>query len=193
MAEMNPNLIDYIRRYIEISETEIDLFQTYLIPTEIKKNEYLLKVGKTCMARYFIIKGCLRLYYIDNKGNEQIIHFGIDNWWITDYESLINRTPSKLYIQATEDTELLELHQKPFEELCAKLPKIERLFRIIMEKTYIASQKRLEYMLSLSGEELYKKFIAANPEFSQRVPQYMIASLLGMTPEFISKIRAKKS
>jgi len=189
---MNPNLIDYIRRYIHITDAEIEIFGTYLQAKKIKKKEYLLKEGNTCNTRYYITKGCLRLYYINSKGNEQIIHFGIDNWWITDYESLINQNPCKLYIQATEDTELLELHKDAFEELCQKLPKVERLFRIIMEKTYIASQKRIEYMFSLTGEELYNTFISSNPEFAQRVPQYMIASLLGMTPEFISKVRAKK-
>ncbi|WP_199185035.1 Crp/Fnr family transcriptional regulator [Aquimarina sp. I32.4] len=189
---IHPNLIEYIRRYIDLSDTEFKLFYSFLQPRLLKKKEFLLIPNKICKSRYYITKGCLRLYYIDPKGNEQIIHFGIDNWWITDYESLINKTPSKLYIQATENTEVLELHQNAFEELCHKLPKTERFFRIIMEKTFIASQRRLEYMFSLTGEELYTSFISANPEFSQRVPQYMIASLLGMTPEFISKIRAKK-
>ncbi len=189
---MNPDLIKYINRYIQFSETEIDLFNSYLRPKTLKKKEFLLKEGQLCKSRYFITKGCIRLYYIDHKANEQIIHFGIDNWWITDYESLINKIPSKLCIQATENTKILELPQETFDELCFKLPKIERLFRIIMEKTYIASQKRLEYMFSLTGEELYHKFIASNPEFIQRVPQYMIASFLGMTPEFVSKIRANK-
>ena len=189
---MIPNLINYIKRYIKISESEINLFNSYLKPKKLNKKEYLLKPDKICKSRYFITKGCLRVFYIDNKGNEQIVHFAIENWWITDYESLVNQVPSKLHIQTTEETEILELNQKDFETLCNIHPKIERLFRIIMEKTYIASQKRLEYMFSLSGEELYKTFITTNPEFSQRVPQYMIASYLGMTPEFISKIRAKK-
>lgn len=189
---MNLNLIKYIRRYIDISETEFEVFYSYLKPKKLKKKDFLLKAGKICKSRYFITKGCIRLYYMNAKGYEQIIHFGIDNWWITDYESLINKTPSKLFIQATENTEILDLPQGTFDELCLKLPKIERLFRIIMEKTYIASQKRIEYMFNLSGEELYHKFISTNPDFAQRVPQYMIASLLGMTPEFISKIRANK-
>lgn len=189
---MNPNLIEYIKRYIDISQFEIDLFNLYLKPRILKKKEFLLKEGQTCKSRYFVAKGCIRLYSTDNKGNEQIIHFGIDNWWITDFESLINKSPSKLFIQAIENTEILELPQVTFDELCFKLPKIERLFRIIMEKTYVASQKRLEYMFSLSGEELFKHFIATNPEFTQRVPQYMIASYLGMTPEFVSKIKANK-
>jgi len=189
---MNPNLTEYIKRYITISQTEIDLFNSYLKPRTLRKKDFLLKEGQTCISRYFITKGCIRLYYIDLKGNEQIIHFGIDNWWITNYESLINKIPSKLFIQATEDTEILELPQDIFDELCFKLPKIERLFRIIMEKAYIASQKRIEYMFSQSGEEMFKHFIATNPEFTQRVPQYMIASYLGMTPEFVSKIKAIK-
>lgn len=189
---MNPNLIEYIKRYISISETEIDVFQSYLKPKKLKKKDFLLKEGQYCKSRYFITKGCIRLFYIDQKGNEQIIHFGIDNWWITDYESLTNEIPSKLYIQAIENTEILELSQDDFERLSVVLPKTERLFRIIMEKTYIAIQRRIEYMYSKSGKELFDIFISSNPEFTQRVPQYMIASYLGMSPEFISKIKSKK-
>ncbi|MEE9364149.1 MAG: Crp/Fnr family transcriptional regulator [Cellulophaga sp.] len=189
---MNQNLTEYIRRYISISEDEVALFQSYLMPKTLKKREFLLKEGKICKSRYYITKGCIRLYYIDTKGNEQIIHFGIDNWWITDYESLVNETASEVYIQAIEKTELLELPEKSFDELCHKLPQIERLFRKIMEKTYIAIQKRVGYLYSLTGEELFNTFISANPEFAQRVPQYMIASYLGMSPEFVSKIKAKK-
>lgn len=143
---MNPNLMEYIRRYISISETEINTFQSYLKSKKIKKKEFLLKQGQFCKSRYFITKGCIRLFYLDNKGNEQIVHFGIDNWWITDYESLINKTPSKLYIQAIENTELLELPQETFEELCMEIPQTERLFRIIMEKTYSYSKKNRVYV-----------------------------------------------
>jgi len=189
---MHQELKDYIKRYIDISETELMVFQSYLIQKKIRKKEFLLREGITCKSRYFITKGCVRMYYIDHKTNEQIIHFGIDNWWITDYQSLIYKEPSKLYIQATENTELLELSQFNFEKLCLELPKTERLFRKIMEKTYIAIQNRMEYMISLSGEEFFRKFITSNPDFAQRVPQYMIASYLGMTPEFVSKLRAKK-
>ncbi|WP_064965470.1 Crp/Fnr family transcriptional regulator [Tenacibaculum ovolyticum] len=188
---MATNLIEYIKRYVDISETEINLFKSYLKPRILKKKEFLLNEGQICKSRYFITKGCVRLYYISNKGNEQIIHFGIDNWWITDYESLINKTPSNLYIQATEHTTLFELTQDKFDELCLKLPQTEQLFRKIMEKSYIASQKRIEYMFSLTGEELFNDFITANPDFTKRVPQYMIASYLGMSPEFVSKIKRK--
>ena len=140
---MSPILIEYIKRYVSFSETEIEAFQPYLKPKKIRKKEFLLKAGQFCKSRYFITTGCVRLFYIDSKANEQIIHFGIDNWWISDYDSLINKEPSKLFIQAIEDTELLELPQESFEQLCQKVPKTEQLFRKIMEKTYIATQKRI--------------------------------------------------
>lgn len=189
---MNDNLTKYIKRYISIPENEIASFQSYLKPKKLKKKEFLLKEGQVCKSRYFITSGCIRLFYIDKKGNEQIIHFAIDNWWITDYESLVNAAPSTLYIQAIETTELLELPEETFDQLCNQIPQIERLFRKIMEKTYIAIQKRMEYMFSLNGEEVFNTFVSANPGFIQRVPQYMIASYLGMSPEFVSKIKARK-
>lgn len=187
---MNKNLSVYINRYVSFTEEELEIFQSYLIPKTVRKKEFILKEGNYCTSRYFIAKGCVRLFYIDKKGNEQIIHFGIDNWWITEYESLINKDPSKVFIQALEPTELLELSEDSFEELCKKVPKTEQLFRKIMEKTYIAAQKRIEYIFSLNGEEQFQLFVNANPEFTQRVPQYMIASYLGMSPEFVSKVKA---
>lgn len=189
---MNTQLSHYIRRYIAISDSELELFNAALSPKKLATKEYLLQAGRICTSRYFITKGCLQLYYINTKGNNQIVHFGLDNWWITDYESLIHQVPSKLYIQAIEPTEILALNIASFEKLCQQLPKVERLFRIIMERSYVAAQRRLEFMFSLSGEELYRTFIAANPTFAQRIPQYMLASYLGFTPEFLSKIRAKK-
>ncbi|WP_298532892.1 Crp/Fnr family transcriptional regulator [uncultured Algibacter sp.] len=189
---MNPDLIAYIKRFVDISNEEIDIFNSYLKPKELSRKAFLLNEGQVCKSRYFVNSGCVRLYYINNKGNEQIIHFAIDNWWITDYESLINKTPSKLYIQAIEKTSLYELPEESFDALCEEVLNAERLFRKIMEKTYVAIQKRIEYIYSLSGEQLFETFISANPEFTQRVPQYMIASYLGMSPEFISKIKSKK-
>ncbi|MFY0600877.1 MAG: Crp/Fnr family transcriptional regulator [Cyclobacteriaceae bacterium] len=190
---MNTSLIDYIRRYIDLSDEECDLFHSFLKPRKIKKKEHLLQAGDICKSRYYISEGCVRLYYFDKKTNEQIIHFAIDNWWTTDYDSLINQAPSGLFIQAIEDTKILELRNESFEKLCNELPRVERLFRIIMEKTFIASQRRTAYMLSQSGKELYDTFTSENLGFTQRIPQYMLASYLGMTPEFISKLRAGKN
>lgn len=191
-TEIDPNLAEYIKRYISISDEELTLVASFLTPKKLKKKEYLLQEGRICHSRYFVTKGCFRVYYLDPKGVEQIVHFGLEYWWITDYNSLIAQCPSVMNIQAIEDAEVLVLNEEKLEELCAKLPKIERFFRKIMEKTYMAIQKRMEYMFSMSGEEMYDVFVTANPEFARRVPQYMLASYLGFTPEFLSKMKAKK-
>ncbi|WP_062057063.1 Crp/Fnr family transcriptional regulator [Aquimarina longa] len=187
---MDTGLAEYVRNYIDISDEEMKLFYKYLTVRKFKKKEYLLREGEICKARYFIIKGCIRSYYIDEKGVERILDFGIDKWWFTNYVSLINNKPSENFIQAIENLEVLQLHRDCFDELLEKLPKIDRLFRLIMEKTHIAYLNRIKYMHSLSGEDMYKKFIQANPKFMQRVPQYMVASYLGLSPEFVSKVKA---
>ncbi|WP_271784977.1 Crp/Fnr family transcriptional regulator [Aquimarina algiphila] len=188
---MITDLTQYVRNYIEISDEEMELFYQYLKVIKLKKKAYVLEEGKVCRARYFIIKGCLRSYYIDEKGIEQIMDFAIDKWWYTNYNSLLDQSPSENFIQALEDTVLLELSLDSFEELTTKLPKIDRLFRIIMERTVIANSNRIKYTRVLSGEEMYQVFLKANPQFFQRVPQYMIASYLGLSPEFISKIKKR--
>lgn len=188
---MITNLAEYTRNYIDISDEEMELFYHYLKVKKFKKKEYVLEEGKICRARYFILKGCIRSYYIDEKGVERILDFGIDNWWFTNYKSLVNQSPSENFIQTIEDSVVLELHQDSFEELSAKLPKIDRFFRIITEKTHIAHINKVKYTRNLSGEHLYKQFVLSNPKFSQRVPQYMIASYLGLSPEFVSKVKAK--
>ncbi|EZH71868.1 hypothetical protein ATO12_05685 [Aquimarina atlantica] len=188
---MITTLAAYIRNYIDISDEEMGLFYRHLKVRKFKKKEYVLEEGKICKARYFIVKGCVRSYYIDEKGVERILDFGIDEWWFTNYNSLINQSPSENFIQTIEDSVILELHQDSFDELSAKLPKIDRLFRIITEKTHIAHINKTKYTRSLSGEHLYKQFVLSNPKFSQRVPQYMIASYLGLSPEFVSKVKAR--
>ncbi|MEM7382535.1 MAG: Crp/Fnr family transcriptional regulator [Bacteroidota bacterium] len=186
---MNAELTKYLRRYVTLSPEEDSLFQSYLTPVKLKRKEFAFEQGMLCNSRYFITKGCMRLFYIDPKGHEQIIHFGIDNWWITDYDSLLTNSQTRFNLQAIEPTELLVLKESALEEIYQRIPALERLFRIIMERTYIAGQRRLEYMFSMSSEELYEHFISANPAFIQRIPQYMLASYLGITPEYLSALR----
>jgi CRP/FNR family transcriptional regulator, anaerobic regulatory protein len=189
---MFPVLLTHIRRFVQLSDEEAALLLTLVQYKEVKKKEYLLNYGQVCTANYFIAKGCLRLFVINEKGNEQIVQFGIENWWMTDYDSFEDQKPSRFYIQAVEDAELIKLGKKERDELIDKVPKMERYFRIILQKAYTASQRRLQYIFSISGEERYYQFSEAFPGFVQRIPQYMLASYLGLTPEFISKIRAKK-
>ncbi len=189
---MHNSLINQIKKYINLNEKEMELVLSYLQPKTIKKKEYLLQEGTICTFNSFIDNGCFRSFYIDKKGNEQIVQFGIEDWWLTDYDSFTNQTPSHLYIQALEDSKTLKIERKALEELYTQIPQLERYFRITLQKAYIASQRRIQFIFSLSGEELYDRFSSLFPEFVQRAPQYMLASYLGFTPEFLSKIRGKK-
>ena len=141
---------------------------------------------------YFIIKGCFRQYIINNKGTEQTLQFGIESWWITDYLSFHNNTPSHFYIQAVENSEIIAIDKTVLESLLIQIPKLERYFRIVSQKTFGAAQMRIKFLFTMSAEERYRHFNTLNPEFVQRVPQYMLASYLDFSAEFMSKIRAGK-
>ena len=187
------NLLVHIRKFVSLSEEEEEILSPYLKEKTLKKKDYLLKEGQICMANHFVAKGCLRMFYITEEGNEQMIQFAIDNWWMRDYMSFDSQKPSQFNIQAVENSEIIFLEKKTLEELFTKLPKLERYFRIIVQKAYAASVMRLRYIFTQSGEERFHHFNKSFPEFVQRVPQYMLASYLGFSAEFLSKIRAKKT
>ena len=189
---INENLFLHIKKFVPLTQLEEGILQSYFKSKSVKKKEHLLKEGQKCTANYFILKGCLRMYYITETGTEQIVQFAIDNWWLTDYSSLDSGKPSQFNIQAVENTEVAILDNEIQEELFKKIPALERYFRIILQKAYAASVMRLRYIFTQSGEERFHHFNNSFPEFVQRVPQYMLASYLGFTPEFLSKIRAKK-
>jgi CRP-like cAMP-binding protein len=185
-------LLNHIQKFVVLSEEEQEILLSYITYHEVKKKDYLLRQGQICSANYFILQGCFRLYYMNDDGTEQILHFGIDNWWIADYESLEKQAPSEFYIRAVEPTSIAVLKKSIQEELFSKVPKMERYFRLVFQKAYTASQMRIKYIYTFSGEERYHHFNKSFPGFVQRIPQYMLASYLGFTPEFLSKIRGKK-
>ena len=189
---MLDQLFQHITLFSKLDEEEKNLLNEHCNIKEIKSKQFFLHQGELCKHHYFIIKGCCRSYFVNRKGNEQIVNFGIENWWISDYDSFINGTTSRLNIQATEDTKLLYIDKPSFDLLCNQSHNLERYFRVMTEKAHIAAQRRIGYLFDLSAEEGYELFRSHNPEFLQRVPQYMLASYLGMTPEFLSKIRGKK-
>ena len=160
---------------------------------EVSNKEFLLQAGQVCTASYFIIEGCFRMYLNTDYGTEQIIQFGIDNWWISDYASLESQHPSHHFIQAVEKSSILVIEKQAQGFLFQKIPQLERYFRIIFQRAYTAQLNRIHFILNLSGEERYHHFHDAFPDFVQRVPQYMLASYLGFTPEFLSKVRGRKN
>jgi CRP-like cAMP-binding protein len=189
---MKDSLIAHINKFVKLDEQEIELVCESVNLVTVKKKQFILKADEICRANYFVSKGCMRLYFINRNGQEQITQFSIENWWITDHSSLETGKPSNYYIQAIQDAELVSINKKAYEELLVKVPKMERYFRIILQKAHTASMRRFEYFRDQTDEERYHQFITLFPGFVQRIPQYMLASYLGFTPQFLSKIRGKK-
>jgi signal-transduction protein with cAMP-binding, CBS, and nucleotidyltransferase domain len=181
---MYPELLAHIKRYVQLTPAEEQLLCEKLEPQKLKKKEFLLEAGKHCHGNYFVVK---------DKLNEQIIQFGIENWWITDYDGLMSKQASTCYIQAVEPSEVLLLNEKNQAMLFEQIPRLESYFRIMMQKAYVASQRRIGFIFNQTEEERYRHFSSRFPEFMQRVPQYMLASYLGFTPQFLSRLRAKKA
>jgi CRP-like cAMP-binding protein len=186
---MKEQIKKYFGRYVEFSDTEIDEIYSELKVRVFQKKEFFLEENTVCKYNYFIIKGVVRSYYIDERGNEKITQFAIDNWWITNMESFIKETPSTQYLQALEETKVLYLSKETLEKLYSRYPKLERLFRIITENMLIANLRKSDIFLQMRSKERYANFAEAVPDFIQRVPQYMIASYLEITPEYLSELR----
>ncbi len=182
----------YLNRYVTFEDHEVDYFYNNLTEKHYGKKAYLLRHGKVCKHYYFIIEGLVRTFYIDNYGKERITQFAIENWWVTDMESLKKEQASVNNIQALEDTLALAVHKDQLEKLYAEIPKLERFFRVITENMLIAIQKRNEYYLKMNSKDLYESLLNSLPEFTQRVPQYMLASYLEITPEYLSELRRKR-
>jgi CRP-like cAMP-binding protein len=189
---MYENLVNHIQRFVRLTADEQAILSSYLNFREVARKEHILNEGQICSANHFIIKGCFRMYSITETGLEQIVHFGIENWWITDYMSLDRVQPSQFSIQAVERSSIAILHKSMQDELFARVPTLERYFRLVLQRAYAASVMRVKFIFTESGEERFNNFKQAFPEFIQRIPQYMLASYLGFTPEFLSKIRAKR-
>ena len=189
---MFSELFNHINRFVNLSNEDQAILASLLKCASFKKKSFLLEQGEICKANYFVVKGCLRLYFIDIKGAEQTTQFAIENWWISDLTSFIFQKPTDFYIQAAETTEVILIEHRHYEEMLNRLPVLEKYFRLLYQKLHQASQIRIKYLYSQTAEERYTNFNKLFPEFVQRVPQYMLASYLGFTPEFLSKIRAKK-
>ena len=189
---MHNNIIRHLRKFIDLSENEVVVFNKYVETHQFKKKEFITLESKVCNYLYFVEKGCLRMYFINKKGVEQITQFALDGWWISDYQSFMNSTPSGYYIQAIEESRIVSIENQNLELLLSELPQLERYFRIMMQKAVAGAQLRSKLLYEMTKEEFYYHFSTSFPEFMLRVPQYMIASYLGLTPEYLSELRKKK-
>ena len=189
---MLENLKNHIARFVEIDEQDYAEILPYFRVVQAKKKQNLLTEGKVCKSNYFVSKGCLRLFFVNEKGIEQTIQFALENWWIADYTSFSSQKPSGFYIQAVERSEVLALDFVSQEEMLHRFPQMERYFRLVHQRAHAATQFRIKFLYSLSKEEFYNHFNKLYPEFVQRIPQYLLASFLGLTPEYLSEIRGRK-
>lgn len=159
----------------------------------VPKKEVIQQATRECTTLFFVIKGCLRMFFVDSKGVERTTQFAIENWWLTDFMAFERRQRTEFYIQAVEATQVLSIGHRAYESLLEDNPQMERYFRKIYQRGYGASLLRMKYQQDFSREELYRHFASLFPEFVQRVPQYLLASYLDITPEYLSELRKKRS
>jgi CRP/FNR family transcriptional regulator len=182
---------EYFLRYASVTSSEIECFFSLTEKRKLEKNEYLLSPESICRYHFFILEGLTRTFYVDANGNEKITQFGLESWWLTNWSSFKSQSISNSAIQAIEPTTVLQINKPNLELLLLEHPIFERIIRQIAENWLIAVQKRSEYYLNLNSKSRYEQFRTTFPEFAQRVPQYMIASYLEITPQHLSTIRSK--
>ncbi|MBS1595729.1 MAG: Crp/Fnr family transcriptional regulator [Bacteroidetes bacterium] len=190
---MYSHLIKHIRNYVPLSDEQAEMLCVHIRPIELKKKEHLLQEGEICRANYFVEQGGLCMYFNHEKGVEKLTQFAMEGWWISDYMSMALQKPATFGIKAFEDSLVLALDVEAQEKVYAELPQLERYFRLMMQRGYAAHQTRLRYIRERTAEETYLSFRSQFPDFVQRIPQYMLASYLGLTPEYLSELRKKDS
>lgn len=184
-------IIESIEKHVLLTSEEKELFLSKIVTEKHKGKSILLSPGKICQYTYFVNSGVLRSFNINDNIVEHVLQFAPKGWWISDIYSLISQKPGNLFIEVLEDAELILLSKENQEQLYAEIPKLERFFRILIENSLVAHQERLMDNLSLSAEERFEKFCKRYPDLMQKIPQKQIASYIGVTPEFFSKMKAK--
>ena len=185
-------LLDYFQKIIPLNKEEKLLVTELFKPRLYRKRQYVLQEGDVCNQFNFIVRGCLRMYKVDDKGDIHILQFAAENWWISNIGSFHDRKPSELNIDALEDTMVLQISHENLLSLYTKAPKFDRIFRVLIEKSFVSLQQRLLQNISSTAEERYLTFQQRYSDLSNRLPQTQIASFLGISPEFLSRLRNKQ-
>ncbi|WBV56976.1 Crp/Fnr family transcriptional regulator [Chryseobacterium daecheongense] len=187
----NP-LLKNISRYVTLTEEETEIFKSFWTEKILEKGDYLLRNGDVCRYDNYVVSGLVKAFYINSEnGNEEILYFSIDDWWASDIDSFSKQKTSIYNIQALEKTKVLQINYHSFQNLLRAIPQLERYFRLILESYLGVLQKRLIYHNVYDAEYRYFDFLERYPDIASRVPQYLIASYLGVSAEFISRLRKK--
>ncbi len=187
------SILQNIERYVSLSDDEKKRLIAIIRTTKIKKRQFIDQPGYVCQYRNYVVKGAFRSYFIDDEGKEHTIQIAIEDWFVSDFYSYITQTPATLFVEAMEDSTIFQMTYDDIEGLCKEIHGLSEYFRISTERAFAFSRKRALSNLSMTAEERYKELLDRYPTIVRRVPQKVIASYLGMTPEFMSKIRKNLS
>ena len=182
-------ILTNIGRYVALNEEEKNAFQQILKKTHIRRRQFIVQPGFVCNYQNYVIQGALRSYFIAPDGAEHTIQFAIEDWFISDFNSYITQTPALLFVEAIEDAVIFQMEYHLVEKLCDKYSKFEKFFRMVAQKSFAFAQRRILSNLGKTAEQRYLEFLTMYPDIVRRVPQYALASYLGMSAEFLSKIR----
>lgn len=182
-------LITSLQQYIPLSDRDQQLIIACLRERKVKKGQFLVHEGAVSRCTNFVNEGSVRTYFIDMNGQEHIVQFAIEGWWISDLNSFILQVPATFNVQAIEDSVILELPFESLELLYEQIPKLERYFRIVTQRAFVAFQQRVVQNISMTAEDRYLAFQQKYPKIELRIPQRLVASYLGISAEFLSKIK----
>ena len=189
----NNKIVEYISRYVSLSDEEAEQFSSSFREVKIRKRQFIVQPNFTVKNRHFVLQGAFRAYVVGDEGHDHTIAFAIEDWWITDYNSYILQKPATMFVVALEDSTILEISYEKEQQLKQDNHKFETFFRIRAERTAAFMQQRIISNLTQTAEERFEYFIERYPSIVQRLPQYALASYLGMTTEFLSRIRNKRT
>ena len=189
---MTTKIIEFIDKFVKLTDEESQVFSDSFKEVKVKKRQFIVQPNYTTKHRHYVLKGAFRAYVVADEGQDHTITFAIDDWWITDYNSYIFQQPATMFVVALEDSTILQIDFEKEQELKKSNHKFETFFRIIAERGLASQQRRIISNLTQTAEERYKNYVAKYPLIVQRVPQYALASYLGMTSEFLSRIRNKR-
>ncbi|MEP3371932.1 MAG: Crp/Fnr family transcriptional regulator [Maribacter dokdonensis] len=187
------NILNNIKRHVFLNPNEEKEFISILKTTKIKRRQFIDQPNQISQYRNYVVKGSFRSYFIDNQGKEHTIQIAIEDWFVSDFYSYITQTPATLFVEALEDSIILQMTYDDIEGLCKKIHGLSEFFRVTTEKAFAFSRKRALSNLSMTAEERYLEFNDRYPSIVKRVPQYALASYLGMSAEFLSKIKKRIS
>jgi CRP-like cAMP-binding protein len=184
-------LLESLEKHIALTDEEKESLLANVRERRVKKGQFLVHEGGVCRSTFFVTSGSIRTYFVEDTGQEHIVQFAVEGWWISDLNSFLLQVPATFNVQAIEDSIVLELPHERLERLYESIPKLERYFRVITQRAFVSFQQRVVEKISLSAEERYLAFTAKYPGIELRIPQKWVASYLGISAEFLSKIKKR--